>query len=165
SLSGNYTRLYLLILAVLISGILIYFLIKFFRNKKAKDTKEEIPLLSPLELFMADLKRIDCLKLISDGEVKEYIFTISILFRKYISALYEFDAAEMTTEEISRILDSVMPAYYYRQYNKEIIDTMNFWDLSKFAEFSPSNELLINNYNSILSVAQKLSPHKEWNNG
>lgn len=165
SLSGNYIRLYLLILAVLISGILIYFLIKFFRKKKANDIQEEIPILSPFELFMADLKKIDCLKLISDGKVKEYVFAISILFRKYISALYEFDAAEMTTEEISRVLVSVMPVYYYRQYNSEIIDIMNFWDLSKFAEFSPSNELLMNNYNSILSVAQKLSPHEERNNG
>lgn len=164
SLSGNYTRLYILIFVILISIILIYFLIKFFRNKRANNNKEEIPVLSPIELFMNGLKNIDAPKLISEGNVKEYVFSLSILFRKYISALYKFDAAEMTTEEITRILALVMPKYYYRQYNSEIIDIMNFWDLSKFAEFAPSNELLLNNYNSTVTIAQKLSPHKEGNN-
>lgn len=163
SLSGNYTRLYLLIAGILIFAIFIYFLIKFF-SKKRGDIKEGIPVLSPLEIFMIDLKKIDAPKLISEGKVKKYVFDLSILFRKYISALYQFDAAEMTTDEISRILASVMPDVNYKRYSSEIINIMNFWDLSKFAEFSPSNELLMDNYNSTLTIAEKLSPWKEGNN-
>jgi hypothetical protein len=89
--------------------------------------------------------------------VKKYVFTMSILFRKYISLLYSFDAAEMTTWEISRVLGSVMPDQVYGRYSSDIIDIMNFWDLSKFAEFAPSKELLENNFNASLDIAGRLN--------
>jgi len=159
SLSGNYTRLYLVISALIISALLIFIIMKYLKNKKNNHVLEE-KVKSPYELFIDEVSKRDPASLISKGEVKLYVFTMSMLFRKYISLLYRFDAAEMTTWEISRVLGSVMPEQVYGRYSSDIIDIMNFWDLSKFAEFTPSQELLESNFNAALDVAGKLDSYE-----
>ena len=154
-LSGNYTRLFMVIIALCLSAVMVFLIIRYFKNRKKYEITE-IKEKSPYEIFMDEIERKDPASFISMGEVKKYVFTMSILFRKYISLLYSFDAGEMTTWEISRILGSVMPEDVYGRYSSDIIEIMNFWDLSKFAEFAPSQELLENNFKSTLDVAGKL---------
>ena len=163
NISGNFTRLFLVIIALSLSAVMVFLIIRYFKNRK-KHEITEIKEKSPYEIFMDEIERNDPASFISMGEVKKYVFTMSILFRKYISLLYSFDAGEMTTWEISRILGSVMPDEIYGRYSSDIIDIMNFWDLAKFAEFAPSQELLDNNYKSTLDVAGKLTSGGEVSN-
>lgn len=162
ALSGNYTRLYIILAVLVFAAALVFSAVKYL-SKRIKVETPELIVRPPYEIFMEEVDKSDPLSLIDKGEVKQYVFTVSILFRKYISSLYNFDAAEMTTWEISLVLGSVMPDHIYTQYSSDIIDIMNFWDLSKFAEFAPSRELLEQNYRSTLDVALKLSTGGEVN--
>jgi len=158
-LSGNYTRVLLLLLASIFFAALIFFLYKYIKSR-IRTPEEFIPAISPIEAFLTGVDEIDAPALIAKGEIKKYVFALSILFRRYISALYGFDAVEMTTEEISGKLGYVMSGQDYKIIRGEITGIMNFWDLSKFAEFAPSEELLMNNFDSTLALARKLSPER-----
>jgi len=162
-LRGNYTRVYFLIVAAILFAAFIFLLYKYFKSRKSTVEKSEPPI-SPIEAFLAGVEKIDPPSLIAGGEVKNYVFSLSFLFRRYMSALYGFDAVEMTTEEISGKLGYAMPGQEYKIIRGEISGIMNFWDLSKFAEFAPSEELLMDNFNSTLALARKLSPERGADN-
>ena len=85
------------------------------------------------------------------------MFDISIIFRRYLSKEFEFDAAEMTTDEIALKIKEYMPHSLYSFYGEEIIKNMRLWDFSKFAEFAPSTELLFQNLNDTINTAKRIS--------
>lgn len=157
-LSGNYIRVLYLILAALILGAGIFYIYRVLKSRQ-KEGDEPLPPVPPIDAFLTGIEEMNAPSLIAGGEVKRYVFAVSILFRRYISALYSFDAAEMTTEEISRELSHVMPQEDLKKFRSEILDIMGFWDLSKFAEFAPSEELLLNNLESTISLARRLNNH------
>jgi hypothetical protein len=152
-LSGNYTRLVVLILAVLAAGIAGLFIFRYFRNRKKRISVPEIKQ-TPLQFFMAEIERLKLIECINEGSVNDYVFGISITFRRFISMELGFDAAEMTTGEISSIIKK-----YLRNgsaFAAEIVKIMEAWDLSKFAEFTLSKELLLINYRSTIEAAERL---------
>ncbi len=156
SLSGNYTRVIWIILAVLFAaaaGVLLYRYIK----KRRKTIVPEIPSLPPIEIFLKEVELLKLRELISGGRINEYVFDISIIFRRYLSAMLKFDAAEMTTDEIAKKIKKYMPSDLYSAFGDEIISNMRLWDFSKFAEFTPSSELLLNNLDATISVAKRIS--------
>jgi len=65
-----------------------------------------------------------------------------------------FDAAEMTTGEISAVIKKYLKNG--SGYAAEIVNIMEAWDLSKFAEFTLSKELLLINYRSTIAAAERL---------
>ncbi|PKL15345.1 MAG: hypothetical protein CVV49_21475 [Spirochaetae bacterium HGW-Spirochaetae-5] len=71
--------------------------------------------------------------------------------------MLKFDAAEMTTDEIAKRIKKYMPSDLYAICGEEIISNMRLWDFSKFAEFTPSPELLLNNLDATISVAKRIS--------
>ena len=156
SLSGNYTRIIWIILALLLAaaaGILLYRYIK----KRRKTILPEEPSLPPIEIFLNEVESLKLRELISHGRINEYVFDISIIFRRYLSAMLKFDAAEMTTDEIANRIKKHMPSDLYAICGEEIISNMRLWDFSKFAEFTPSPELLLNNLDATISVAKRIS--------
>ena len=156
SLSGNYTRVIWIILALLLAaaaGILLYRYIK----KRRKTILPEEPSLPPIEIFLNEVESLKLRELISHGRINEYVFDISIIFRRYLSAMLKFDAAEMTTDEIAKRIKKYMPSDLYAICGEEIISNMRLWDFSKFAEFTPSPELLLNNLDATISVAKRIS--------
>ena len=157
-LSGNYRRVLYLVVAALILGGALFFLYRVIKSRQ-KDGDESVLPVPPIDAFLAGIKEMNAPSLIAGGDVKSYVFAVSLLFRRYISALYSFDAAEMTTEEISRKLGHVMLQEDLKIFRNEIVDIMSFWDLSKFAEFAPSEELLLNNFESTVALAHRLN-HK-----
>ena len=68
-----------------------------------------------------------------------------------------FDAAEMTTDEIASKIKIFMPHELYSIYGDEILSNMRLWDFSKFAEFAPSAELLLDNLEATISTAKRIS--------
>ena len=163
-LSGNYTRLILLILGVIaltLGGVFLYRYIKR-RRTVVPEPERSIP---PIEKFLKEVQDLDLSGRITRGEINEYVFSVSILFRRYLSSLYGFDAAEMTTDEISRRLKRYMQGEGLSDFSGDIIKSMHLWDLSKFAEFSPSSELLLENLESTIGIAKKISSFGEETDG
>jgi hypothetical protein len=156
SLSGNYIRVIWIILAVLIAaaaGVLLYRYLK----KRRKTIIPEAVSLPPIEIFLNEVESLKLRELISRGRINEYVFDISIIFRRYLSAMLKFDAAEMTTDEIAKKIKKYMPSDLYAAFGDEIISNMRLWDFSKFAEFTPSPELLLDNLDATISVAKRIS--------
>jgi len=156
SLSGNYTRIIWIIIALLLiaaAAVLIYRYIK----KRREAVLPELPPLPPIEIFLSEVETLKLKELILEGRINEYVFGISIIFRRYLSSMLKFDAAEMTTDEIARKIKKYMPSDLYSICGEEIISNMRLWDFSKFAEFTPSLELLVNNLEAAISVAKRIS--------
>jgi len=161
-LSGNYTRLIILILTMAAAGIAGFFLYKYFRNRKKNAAVPEIKQ-TPLEFFMSEIERLKLAECINEGRVNEYVFGMSITFRRFISMELGFDAAEMTTGEISAVLKKYLKNG--RDFTQDILKIMEAWDLSKFAEFTLSKELLLINYKNTVSAAEKLAELRRPVNG
>lgn len=159
SLSGNHTRLIWIIIAVIVIAAAVFFLYRYLKKKRKPLVIEETPL-PPIKIFLNEVENLKLKNLIAEGKINEYVFGISIIFRRYLSLTLNFDAAEMTTDEISSKIKKFMPPEIYSVCGDEIISNMRLWDLSKFAEFVPSQELLLNNLEATVSVAKKISEMK-----
>ncbi|HOP29070.1 MAG TPA: hypothetical protein P5120_00950 [Spirochaetota bacterium] len=161
-LSGNYTRLIVLIMAVIAALVAGFFIFRYFRNRKKHIAVPEIKQ-TPLEFFMAEIERLKLSECINEGRVNDYVFGISISFRKFLSMELGFDAAEMTTGEISAVIKK-----YLRNGGgiaAEIVKIMEAWDLSKFAEFTLSKELLLINFKNTIDAAERLHEIRRTVNG
>ncbi len=155
SLSGNYYRIIWVVVALLVACAAGVFLFRYLKNRKKPDVSA--PAVPPIDIFLAEVDSLKLRELIESGRINEYVFDISIIFRRFLSATLRFDAAEMTTDEISSAIKKYMPAEIYSLYGGEIIDNMRLWDYSKFAEFTPSVELLLRNLDATVATAKKIS--------
>jgi hypothetical protein len=161
-LGGNYTRLILLVAGVIAATLAAVFLYRFIRKKRAEKLAAPEPV-PPLEIFLRELAKLDCASLIDSGKIEEYVFGISMVFRKYLSSLYGIDAMEMTSDEIDGLLKKVMGRDLHVRYGDAIMQSFNLWDLSKYAEFEPSREILMANLEKTEKIARALNEEKHGN--
>lgn len=155
SLSGDYSRLIWIIISAAVLAGAGFFIYRHLK-KKRKPVLNAEPAVPPIEIFLREVEKLKLKELITGNRINEYVFTVSIIFRRYLSATLNFDAAEMTTDEISSVMKKYMPGRIYSVCGDEIISNMKLWDLSKFAEFAPSHELLLENLEATVSVAKKI---------
>jgi len=163
SLSGNHDRMFILAGVVAVVLLLLFLMFKLFRSwlRKRKIAKA----LPPVEIFMRDLAGKKVRDLIEHDRVNEYVFTMSAMFRKFLSGEYDCDALEMTTDEIARSMKDILPEEIEKKFGQEMIDIMRLWDFSKFAEFTPTREKLIDNYNRVVDLAGSMSSPMEDQGG
>jgi hypothetical protein len=50
-----------------------------------------------------------------------------------------------------------MPAELYSAYADEIMNAMDFWDISKFASFTPSADMMRENLRDARNIAAKIT--------
>ena len=81
------------ILAIL--GLLVG-LILFFRRKRR--TREALR--TPEEIAMEELENLEATGLLEEARYREYVFGLSLIFRRYLEGRFRVPAAEQTTEEI-----------------------------------------------------------------
>ncbi len=155
-LGGNYTRLIILIAAVIAATLAAVFLFRYIKRKRAEKAAKPEPV-PPLEIFLRDMAKLGGADLIAAGKIEEYVFGVSMIFRKFLSSLYNIDATEMTSDEIDRLLKKVMSRESYARNGAVIMQSFHLWDLSKFAEFAPSQEILEANLEKTGRMARNLS--------
>lgn len=155
ALGGNYTRLILLIAGIIVLTLAAVFIVRAVL-KRRQEKLNAVPPVPPLEIFLRDLAKLDAGKLIADNKVEEYVFGISMVFRKYLSSLLSIDATEMTSDEIDHLLKKVMGGDLYSRYHDVMMQSFHLWDLSKFAEFTPSREILTANLEKTEKLARNL---------
>ena len=155
-LSGNYKRIIWIILILLLAAIAVIGIYRYFKKRK-KEITAEAPQPRPIDIFLEEVESLKLKESIEKGNINKYVFDISIIFRRFLSKELKFDAAEMTTDEIAASMKKNMPYNLYPIYGEEIIKNMRLWDFSKFAEFTPSTELLLQNLNDTIKTAKKIS--------
>ncbi len=153
---GNYSRIVWLLMAVICLSViatLIIIKIKKIRNRKI----DEIVTIPAIDIFHDEMSNLKSKRYIEENNIEDYMFMISIIFRRFLSSQMKFDASEMTSEEIELKLKSVFSKYKYNKYGSEIIAIFYLWDLSKFAEFSPSTEVLMQKFTDTIEIADKIA--------
>ena len=159
-LGGNFTRLVILLVCAIILGIIGYFAFQYFR-KKIKELREEIIIIPPIITFRSDMENFHGDALIQEGKIEEYVFGISKIFRTFLSGQLKFDATEMTSDEILKQLKKHLEKDDYKKYHIDIDKSFQLWDLSKFAEFAPSQEILLANLESTVKLVENMAEEEE----
>jgi len=160
SLKGNYYRLFFLISGIILFILLLFFLIKYWK-KRQKEKKEKPIFIPAIKIFLKEMKKLNGEKLIRSEQIESFVVGISMIFRKFLSNLLSFDATEMTSDEIQVMIQKKLPEKVYQKYHQDIIKKLQLWDLAKFAEFTPSKEILLENLEQTLHLAKFLSMETE----
>ena len=87
--------------AVILIICLISAFFFYFRKKKNKDKNKEIIIIPPDETALKQLKQLKASKNISE---KNFYFKLSAILRAYLTGRFDFNALEMTTQEILPVL-------------------------------------------------------------
>ena len=155
-LGGNYTRLLFLILGLIGVAALGFF--AYRRFKKMHDVKKQaLTLIPPVDIFMNEVNGLGGEDVIDEGRIEDFVFGISLIFRKFLSLQFGFDAIEMTSYEIEKMLTGIFTRQLYDAHFHAIMRSLNLWDLSKFAEFTPSKEALHANLAATVALAKYIS--------
>lgn len=160
SLGGNYYRLVMVILGAMALGAGIYFLVRFLSARRKRQEVPEIPV-PPIDIFMRDAGDLARKRYIESGQVEEFVVGISHIFRKFISAQYHFDAMDMTGTEMRQALKRKLQPDEFTAVAGDLDRMVDLWDLTKFAEFAPSPEVLGANLDMTIKIARKLSAAEE----
>jgi hypothetical protein len=155
-MGGNYWRLVIIAAALLAAGAGIFFLLSYFKKRRMRPAEPEPPV-PPLDIFMVGIKSLKGKKLIESGKYEEFVLGLSLLFRKFISARYGFDAMEMTGSEMIAALKNCLSPMTFSRYSDDFQNVINLWDLTKFAEFMPSGEAMSGNMDETIKLAKRLS--------
>ncbi|MBP7738759.1 MAG: DUF4381 domain-containing protein [Spirochaetes bacterium] len=156
ALGGNWWRLVILILVLAVLGVVGFFAWRHIR-KRIEERRTAPVIVPPIDIFLKEIEQFNGDRLIEDGRIEDFVFGISMIFRKYLSLQFHFDAAEMTTYEIEKKIKKVFPRNIHDAHAAQIMDGFNLWDLSKFAEFTPSPEHLRASLGKTVDVAKKIS--------
>ncbi|MDR0303970.1 MAG: hypothetical protein LBH98_04250 [Chitinispirillales bacterium] len=128
--AGKLSFLYIIIAAL---AICFAFLIaKYILRKNKKSKILNIP---PFEEAVAELENLDKLELIEKGEFKRFVFSISIILKRYVSRRYDVSIEEATSTEFKQWLRKSE----LDREDKIILEKfINETDPVKFADFIPS---------------------------
>jgi hypothetical protein len=139
-LSGNYTRLILMLIAAALLGALVYAAIRYIRKLRAE--KMKAPPIPAIITFRKNISQIDAQ--LADGslDADAYAVQISATLRMLITAKYSFFALDMTTSEIIQNLKWVRTDDAWAALVRDLEKVILLWDMSKFAEFIPSADIL-----------------------
>lgn len=158
ALSGNYTRIILLVFGIVILTAIVVLLIIYLR-KRIQNNKTIQPVIAPIEIFKKDIELLENKQLIQNGEKHEFIFELSHIFKKYLSLSMKADIREMTNDEVKTFIRKNI-SDFNRAESTALIETlsniMDMWDLAKFAEFNPSEEMLNLNFKGTTEIAEKV---------
>lgn len=136
SLGRDYTLIIIISALVLATiGIGVYIIIR-----RRMRLKELVPFIDPRpawEIAFAELAMLKEKNLVTQGEIKPYYFELSEILRKYIGRKFEFNALDLTTEEIGEV---IMAIPFGDGIQNDIAAFMNHADLVKFAKFVPTPE-------------------------
>ena len=81
--------------SLLLVGFIVSLII--YRRKRRLSEEERLP---PEELARKELQDLEATGLLDEERYREYVFTLSLIFRRYLERKFHMPAAEQTTEEL-----------------------------------------------------------------
>jgi hypothetical protein len=155
-LGGNWWRIAVLGLAIIAFAVAAFFAWRYVR-KRLEERKRAPVIIPPIEIFLSEIGQFNGDSLIDEGKIEEFVFGISMIFRKFLSLQFRFDATDMTTYEIEKKIRRAFPRNLFDAYFDDIMRGFNMWDLSKFAEFTPTKEQLQASLAATIDLAKNIS--------
>lgn len=126
-----------ILLGLAIIGVII-FLIWFIQKRKKNQplfVRKPKPKLPPHEMAIKKLEELRLARIWQTGKLKVYYTSITDIMKEYFSDRFEFEALEMTTEEI---MNRLKEEKINNQAMAKLKDTLELSDLVKFAKAEPS---------------------------
>lgn len=154
-LSGNWWRLVWIALGVCAIFAAGYFFARWWNARKAHIPPP--PQTPPIEIFLEETGRLARKKHIEEGRVRDYVFEMSAIFRRFLVNQLRIDAMDMTVTEIRSALQKTLPGAMYKRNESDIDAVLNLWDLAKFAEFAPTEETLKANFEVTVRLAKNFA--------
>lgn len=154
-LGGNHTRIFVMLIAALLLGAAGLAFWRWWTTKRKKVISAE-PERPAIEVFMEKAGSIGNALNENSMAPDEFALELSMTFRRLISSLYGFDAAEMTSRELLDSIISKRKGLTAERYGAQLEGIMALWDMTKFAEFNPSAEILRANLKDTMVLAEKM---------
>jgi hypothetical protein len=126
-----------ILLALALGGISAWFLKKFLDSRKK--AKPEPPPIPPYEEALERIKTLEARQYLAKGMVREHVFELSDIFKRYIGRRFECNAAEFTTEEMT---GWVRMSLLDRPVRNRADWFFTATDPVKFAKMIPDNDIL-----------------------
>lgn len=123
--------LFFIIIACLIIFIAIIIIFVIFIRKK----KQRIALVYEDKEALKELKKLKSKKYIESGDYTSYYFTLTEIFKIYISIRFNEKITEMTTNEFRKKIEAIKIGD-----KKDILAFFDFADYVKFAKLIPNSE-------------------------
>jgi hypothetical protein len=127
-----------ILIAAAVLGIIILVWVRFFNKKKIAGEKQ-IPLLPPYEEAINAINELERQKYLQRGLIREYVFNLSEILKRYIERRFEINASEFTTEEVVAWLGVSGLDTKLKQSVEWFFRTS---DPVKFARFIPAQETI-----------------------
>lgn len=160
----DWLQIAIVILAVLILVMIIYYFVKKYLRKNKGIIEGKIVKKLPHEEALESLTVLKEKKLWQNGFIKEYHTDITGIIRKYYEERFSLPALELTTSEVIEYLKK-------NAETSEIVDLtddfLNNADMVKFAKFIPMdsiNEEMMNQATKIIEITIPIKENKEETN-
>jgi hypothetical protein len=127
-----------IVLGVCGAATLAYFSRHLWIKRKEKDV-QIVPLKPPYDEAMESLRLLDEKQYLVKGMIREHVFGLSDIFKRYIERRFDINAAEFTTEEM---LDWIMTSSLDPDGKKIAEWFFSATDPVKFAKMHPDNDTL-----------------------
>lgn len=123
--------------------------------KRFKKSETPPPPKPPYEEAVDALKELENKRYLEKGLIREYVFELSEIFKRYIARRFEINAEEFTTEEM--IAWSGV-SNLDKKYRSSIEWFFRTSDPVKFAKFIPDSEILVRFINEIRQFLEATKP-------
>lgn len=107
----------------------------YFRKRPKKVPQEKLPLVTPYELAVQQLKTLKDEKLWQQGDIKQYYTRLTDILRTYFEHQFGIAALEQTSEEL---LQNIKPVTKLNQQRDKLRSLLSIADLAKFAKLQPT---------------------------
>lgn len=151
------------ILAIVVLGLLFYFIRKYLKNRKPKTgpVAPVVPARPAHEIALEQLAKLDEAKLWQQGNFKGYYTSLSDIIRTFIEHRWMVNAMEMTTDEILHLsFITELPKTEFEELKYLLVIS----DLAKFAKMTPvvyENEQCMKNAVSFVKNNKLVATAKE----
>ena len=153
-LKGNHTRIIILLIAAVLLGAAGFALWRWLRGRKRQVA--EIKARPAIEIFRESAGAVSAALESGNLPPDQFALELSMAFRRLICNVFDFDAAEMTSSEILASIVSRRKGLTAERYGSSLEGIMNLWDMTKFAEFAPSNDTLKVNLSDTVELAERM---------
>lgn len=141
---ADYTQYMIWILILLIVFAVMYYYMKFKRNKSTADiplAQEDIistPIVTPYDEAIQALNELKSTEAWKDPDIKEFQSKITYILRQFIARQFNVPAHEMTT-------DDILASWHGRVFTERLKDPLstllNIADMVKFAKAHTSHDI------------------------
>jgi len=144
-----------IILGIVLVVAAIILMRKYLKKKDGAAAAPVVNLLPPYEEAMEAIEALDRKKYLGQGMVREYVFELSEIFKRYIGRRYDIIAPELTTEEITAWLEFSDISREMRMCAERFFRS---GDQVKFAKLVPDGKCVDGYRNDVLMFIEATKP-------